>query len=264
MKLRNEYLLNNILDEKFHSVLLPLRFMLNVCCLARYKIADKFITPNSKTYNILSFFCLFSIIFLYSYRMLYKWSHGFSSSIYKFSVIFDYIYFVSFLIMFYIANFIYSLDSVQMILNLQGAHKILKFQYINFRNLIYCNWFYVASLFVFYALIILSITVIMGKFDIIEVGFMALLLHFDITIVESNQMIVLINKEMKYWLCEFKVYSELCNEFRFSHTLDENRDEEIHWESIYEAYRRILRAFGLFKNIYQLPVSSNCEGYVIV
>lgn len=93
-------------------------------------------------------------------------------------------------------NIIYSLDSVQMILNLQSAHKMLKTQYKHFRNLKYWNWFYVFGVFVAYTIMILLFMVGDGKLDIIEIFYLASIVHYENVVLEANRMIALINNVM--------------------------------------------------------------------
>lgn len=66
----NEVLLNNRVDSAFNNMLLPLNLLQQIMFLQKYRIRDKFVTPNDKITNLVTFCVLIGMIALNAYHYL--------------------------------------------------------------------------------------------------------------------------------------------------------------------------------------------------
>lgn len=232
------YSTNNFSDKQFQKMFLPLRLLQHVLFLSSFHIDHNCIRPHNYFYHTISFIGTLSFVIFYSvnyFEMSFKKYCFFINVINTFN---GYFLIIAFIV-FYCLNVIQRIDSAQMVLYIQKALRIINYKHHRFFYI--WNWVYVIIHFVIFCF---------GSVlycDLQTICLLYTLIYFDVNISYGLRIMALIQDAMVTWIAEFECYCKLGVEF------GEEKYKE-HLERLFDTYLDLVRAFGLFKRIFQFAV----------
>lgn len=238
----NKKYLDNFLDQKLRSVLLPLNVAMWILITPKYKILDGFIYQKSNLEKVQYFISTFAVLAITFFRFKTSAVLKYNNSNMNFvfwSVYLDFFYYCFTFIFYLIINLKNTVINVKIVLYLDKALKNLPRVDRNMKVLRTWNWILTASIFVFYSVIIATLyrpgTQLSTVLNLIP------FIYFDVNIVYAICIMILIKCELKMWVNDILRYCRVNNRMRGNHVL--------------VTYRYILQAYDYYKSSFKIPVS---------
>lgn len=248
-----EILLNNYLDINFQAMMRPLNLMQYIFFLPKYTIRDNFITPvgflekGALIFGLL-FYTIFFIIHTYNTAVLKSDLELQSQLLY--TMYFNlFTYLIGFITNFTSQYFLSKLN-VQIILLLQNINRI---KFNNGDKMKQCtrqNWIYFYGFFTFIIAYRLYIVVSFSTEIILETIAIIAIMSFDMNIIHASQIQLFIQKEIDMWCFEME-YDARTYSMGGLHV-----DKKYYYRKMVKIYVDILKAYDIYKKVYQALVST--------
>lgn len=251
LKVPQECLLNNRIDDYLHAFLKPLELPQKALVQAKFTIRDNFITPNPYMYNIISFvFTMFiTITYVYYLKTTYfpRMEFGMSTFIFFlccFAIIFVFV--------FLFVHKVFCGDCIiHLIVNIQEARNTIKFYKNNDKDLIMGNWMYITLSFISYFIIDSIENYVEFRFLVIVND--VLFFFYETSLVYAIRVLKLIRKSVNVWREEMKIREKKC--------LNANSDESKYiinnWNEMEKGFSRLSKAYHAYKKVFSFSVSNN-------
>lgn len=241
-KTRVKNYLNNVVDIDVQSMLLPLNLMQYIMFCPKYRIINDCITPNSFISNVISiivtlvFILLLVICFLnsiYFYKRVYASTFGYMSSYFD-------IFFYSFgLTINCVLGIIQSRKSTKFVICIQNVHRFIKNESI-LKHLIIWNWIIVVVVLCTNVCACIFIGT-MNSIPFSSYYACFVLMIFDFNFIYAIRLIKLLENMVLLWSTK---------------SGDINSLRESDCEKAFQAYVDILDCYTIFKDCFQLFVST--------
>lgn len=238
----NKMYLDNFLNQKLRSVLLPLNVAMWILITPKYKILDGFIYQKSNLEKVQYFISTSALLAITFFRFQMSAVLKYNNSNVNFvfwSVYLDFFYYCFTFIFYLIINLKNTVINVKIVLYLDKALKNLPRVDRNMKVLRTWNWILTASIFVFYLVIIATLyrpgTQLSTVLNLIP------FIYFDVNIVYAICIMILIKCELNMWMNDILRYCSVKNRIRGNHVL--------------VTYRYILQAYDNYKSSFKIPVS---------
>lgn len=244
----------NFIDKQFQDMLWPLHVVSDIMLLPNFNMRDGYVTANSRVQNFKAFLLTIGLITIAYFR--FKKSFVLDNDIdlsFSFTMIgvyFDFLYYSSSFIFFFISNAFNSTNYVSLVLSLQRALRNLRCkENVNniMNSLTFGNRASMISIPAYYVFCFVT----NGVFTLGAVLNFIPLLYFDVSVICTIRMIYIIKDELTIWVDELSSNVE---------QLKTNEDVEINEKILFSSYRYILDAYQFFMKVSKVPV---CMSHII-
>lgn len=250
-----ECLLNNRLNDDLQSFLKPLELTQLTMMQMKYTIRDNYITPNSYSYNIISFIIrilfLMSVNYGYAYQVMLKtnnlniWTTGVPAFLVG-EIILNFN-----LICLCILNVKHSQLNVQLIVHIQESKNAIKYLKSDIKDLIICNWIYI--LIAYFMSSIIGIGWFIFKMNIYMIMHAYCWVFFDVSAIYAVCIIKLLKRCLIDWLKEMKYRTEMSVEdFLETEDLEYIRS---HWKELQDGFENLSKAYKIYGKVFSMVVS---------
>lgn len=242
-----EVLLNNRLDEEIQRILFPFNFFLTLFSCPKYSIRDNYITPNG---NKILIFQLFGICFVTAITIdllgltnLATFLPSGNAFIIKLISIFlnltRWFNFISNAIL----NIKNSLDNVCLIIMIQSIYKSVKVTGVFSFTVV--NWIIVTIPIFIMVSASMSVAII---FSVIPNFFhnacTYILISYEIDFLYNTRILHLLCKYIDHWIKKIDMMT------------NDREDDEAYCLKLFETYQNILKAYEMYKKLYEVVVRS--------
>lgn len=239
-----EFLISNCLNKDVQKMFYPLDLMNKLFFSSRYDVRDNFVTPNGKIYHITKFSIAMSVLTFFLYQALnsnYKIGAGLDDSavIMVFVIFITIVYYGGFTLLLFL-NFKHANKNVFFILTIQMIYEEIDYKK-RVQNFILWNWFSILSAVGINMFMLLLYYYFLNHLDSIEFFCDFVFITFDIHLVYAIRIIILLKEFLEIWSTDI-----------LSMSYDEENYEKC--EIMFSVYKNILRAFNLYKTLYQVLV----------
>lgn len=241
---------NNRLNKDFQKIVYSLNYALSVFLNSKYNIRNHHIYSAGKISRILSFCCMLSMNMCCIYRIVIvdirDVNKNMSSTEEVFFSLFTKGYFIVFMIGFtitFILNIVHKNDHIVLILKLQSIHESIDFS----KSFIVWNWISVLTVIVINNFIYILYFTTCHYPDItdliVDILTGTLFIGMEINLVTNTRILILLRKYLYGWIKEVIIMND-----------DHENNERI--LKLFETYQSIMKAYNLYKKIFQAWVSS--------
>ncbi|XP_063542511.1 uncharacterized protein LOC134751097 [Cydia strobilella] len=253
-KLQTEYLLNNIIDKEFQSMLLPLGIVPHFFLMSHFKIINNFITPENPASSYIKSLVGSCILVLGHLFRLYRYSDAIKSSgsaIANYVLYFDFIFFSLISIMTHFNSSAQRNNVVELIIKMQHVLNSIKINKVEFlskqKNQ---NWHSLFMVFSFYVFHSIFASQYYGFLEFLVNFTIALpMLIFDNHIVTVTRIVVMIKNELLAWN-----YVMEKNNKEYIATEEEIVNVNVQDSDMFDAYDNVIKSFSLCNKVYQFLV----------
>ena len=246
--------LNNRLEKDIEKWVNSYNFPLNLFLISKYNVQNGYIYSNGRKYRAQAFCFVFLLNALCLYLILsvdvtdLKISSLESYALTLF-ITFTYIaYSIGCTIMF-ILDILHKDKNVLLVLKIQAIHKSIG-RSKTIQNCIICNWILFATVifinFSLYILYHLSANYAFGIMVFLENICDITIIPWDINIIMAIRIVILLRKYLEVWIKEILMLNDV---------LGSEQENDEHYHKLLLVYQNILKAFNLYKQIFQVMVS---------
>ena len=238
--------LNNQVDKKVQQIFFPLNLMQILLLNPMYHIKNNFIYPNNcfNKFMLVSsavffvtiyFFCLLEVMLDDNFLRYCSVNFLIFTSTFE-------VHFKSFgFIMNSTIHFIYSKKSVLFVLYFQEVHRFLS-NSADIKRSIISNWISVASIFMFFFMIVTYDNIFFYKPPWNMILFKLILATQDSNLIYIIRLMRLLTDAVKLWNIQLLL-------------IQRNGCCKLQTVKMFQAYDQILKCYNIVRSIYQVPVS---------
>ncbi|XP_061724316.1 uncharacterized protein LOC133530422 [Cydia pomonella] len=273
-KLQTEYLLNNIIDNEFQSMLFPLGFVPSFFLMSQFSVINNFITPETRLSSCIKSFIGSIIMVLSHFFRFFYYTEAFkrsTSDVVIFLFYFDLIFFSIISIITHIVSSYQRTNVVELIITLQHVLNSIKIDKIKFfskhKN---HNWYSILMVFSVYVFHCLFASQHFRFLDLLVNFTLAVpMLIYDMHVVTVTRTVVMIKNELLAWnhiMEEYKNIYITPQEDIINVTVSESE--------MFDVYVNVIKAFSLCNKVYQfsyqhlmmgiLSVVWNMKGFLLM
>ena len=231
-------IIHNFLDKSFQNMLLPFQCIQHMFFLSNFSIKCNCIRTPTVNYYVVSLIGTLGFISLQITRIFFGYLAKYSLIIKIFNIV-QISVIMSSNFAFYCINILKRNDSVQMVLNIQSALRVI--YYKHYKMFTIGNWITVSLHFVFYFIMVSLMP------DLWIALYLYSFLYFNVNIIYGIRIIALLRDGMKTWISEVEYYGKLCLE------LEEAKYND-NLEKLLQAYIDLMEAFDILKDILKFSV----------
>lgn len=241
---RNEVLFNNWVDNEFSRIMLPLNVIQQITFMQKYRIRDKFITPNDNITNLVAFCILNCIIAFNWYQYLVtEYNVHYSQLLHIATCILEPVYEPIVLVINFAYVVRYSNDNVTLFLKLQRIAIFTKCS--RYRDVTILNWVGAVGFLGYHG----SVLIIM----LVQHNFIAwaqiIQLLINLNIFYTCRFVNLLRKGLVLWTDKI---------LQLEHNIRVKSEEETeiieNCAELFNCFRNILEAFSIVKRTLECMV----------
>ncbi|XP_073962943.1 uncharacterized protein [Choristoneura fumiferana] len=260
-----ECLLNNYMENEFRVAYRSLNFIDKLFLCPKFNITNSFITPTTKITNILIVFGAILQISMHVFRFCYmnnvfkNRSKGFAVTL---TLFINQAMFVTITIFHYGNIIIQSKNSVLLMIKLQQIFRLVDLEKAkilnNHRNWNMISVFFMCLIYFIYTYARIHMAFIRHIYEDMAHGMMLIIISlmlilppmiFDMNIIYMTRTIYLISGMLASWKNKM-----VANDVEIAHKYEVTHDSKS-IKSLYSVYTKLIGAFCLCKNIFQVSVS---------
>lgn len=244
--MKTEALLNNFVGKEIRDFLFPLNLIQGIYLNPKYWIRDNFIISNGLRSKFLTLFgtCFSITVCAFHIANMPLYAVTFSSVSFLLNRIVNLNIFTIGHSINCINSVKYSEHHVQLILSLQKVFQINNLDMSKMTNYTFFNWVYVLLISVEYLGIFISNNPTIEYYFSYNFLFGVFILIFDFNICYTIRIIKLIEIALLEWLKELQNGKKV-----------DNTENNMYWKDMTEAYIQVLKAYKIYKMVFQDLVS---------
>ncbi|PZC77055.1 hypothetical protein B5X24_HaOG200704, partial [Helicoverpa armigera] len=239
----------NRLNKEVYRIIYPFHLIFLVLCSSKYTVKYNFILKDGVLRKIVSFLSVCFVVIVSSCYMFLEKYTAYINNVQSIKIIFFIFHGVLILycianIMLFSMNIALSKQNIELILKIQLVHTNIDFSKSS-KNFIIWNWIYLIIFLVIDLAISSSYYVTYYEQDVVDaLGYLCnyLFAVFDMNVIYACRLITLLRKYLNKWSKVILKLSDGVN----------NRN----CGQLFEIYDNIIRAFQLYKTVFQVVVSS--------
>ena len=241
----------NFLDKDIQRLVYSFNYALNFFMASKYNVQNSHIYPRGRKYQILAFCFMLFMIAMCFYRMFTldrtyrnEWNESYFK--HKILMVISSVFFFTFAINFFIIfieDEMHKTNNVLLILKIQNIHRSID---CSVKNFIVWNWISIITVIAldifFHALFYISLTYSFVVDLICDNICHLMYIASDINLVLAIRIIILLRKYLDKWIKDIQM-------------INYEQGNQEHCLKLFEMYLKIIKAYNLFKTIFQVLVS---------
>lgn len=251
LRINNFVFLKNYLNLDFRAMLLPLHFLQCIYLTPKFQIQGNFFKTNSHrvkaitgcVYIFLTITDIIRLIYTLNEVSLFNFEPQIVS---KLVSVFELVYYFFGLLISYKINILNSKNHINFLVKLQRSTNNNSKKARILKNLAYLNWLAVVCLL--FSHISIYLLMFPEHIDIISLSAIYKFLSFDIHLIYTTQMIMLIRINLKSLILQIKTSIFGVNNL--------NKYTNVNWEQFFQKYLNLLQLYEDNRKTVQILVSS--------